>query len=1483
MADLGNLFFSLGLDTKDIDTAWDKALKKYGQKAQVDLKLNVGDLKTIKAQYAELNAKNKLAQDTEQRGKMNALKLTREQLKTEELINTQKARTQAVQDRTTASIHRTNSALSQQNRLYQNLNTMAASYLSLFAAGRLARELVTITGEFESQKVALQAILGDLNGANKIFDQIKQLAVKSPFQFKDLVSYTKQLSAFSIPMNELYDTTKMLADVSAGLGVGMDRLVLAYGQIRAASVLRGQEVRQLTEAGIPVIEELRKKFEELGETGLTAADIFDKISARLVPFEMIKEMFADMTSEGGKFFQMQEIQAETLKGKVSNLVDAYQIMFAEIGGRGEGALKWGVDTLRVLMVHYEAIGKLLATLVAAYGVYHTSLLITAAANGTLMASNNLLITSFIATRKALQTLTLAMSTNPYLALALAVTTVIGTMWALSDSTTAAEKAQAKLSDTMKNLEETKQKMKTEVNSLVGTITGETSSVYEQVKAWDELIKRYVFFSNYSIDQLRGMSDEEKKSLLASFFQTDSRQSIQNLFDAKRKEVQELETLYGSLSSKAMDWVSGTFDVEMTFGAGDKMAADVAKRWRVAKEELKAIAIQLDEVNRLEKEAEFQAKPEEVRIAILNARQEALLAQKKLIESDIAEGKTKEGMMASINKQIKETSAALSKFKEGEVRKNKEYWEKQKSDAESVLDGFEDTTLRMMRAGRFEGIKPELVGAYKKAVAEIRQADKVLGIYDYSDKEQKKQQEKEQEDAIRLLQQRLDYLEKVKKAYQDLVATLGAGNEDIAARFVNNLFGTTFTTQDFGTNFKSTIEPIIGQLSLLGDKGKEAADKMRISLDEAMKSDAVKEYTDTIKSQNRAREDANKLLTEQRAKEGDLNRLIEERDYKMSEIADTEENAAELRDAIFNDYKQKILEIGKEWLKTLGLEGDATDFIKSKIKDIIPLFKSIDKLNLSELRELSNMLDKLQIDPKTLEFLKLFGIDVEKLNEAIKNAAKTTKEEQVDPEKWKRIVGYVNMYADALSDIGQELEGMGGAWGEIGGAIVGVVSQAENLVTALDDGAKKEDKIGAGLSALSSIIVMFINQAEKNKQAQEEWNLSIIDGVHQMSLMRIEAEAYKEANLFGVENPYAKAIAGAKRYAVAMAELNKVVAAGSVQTGTKKVVSGKNVATGAGAGAAIGAVVGTVIPVIGNLVGAAVGAVVGAIVGLFATKTVPIFESLSSQYGQIFNEKFELNPEILANYKKLDEATKQLVDNWEEIRKKALEAEEEMRTTFKELAGDMGSQLSDALVNAFRNGDIYSAVDDYKQYVSNVIGDIISQLIFAAQFGELFNELEQRFNESFKAGGDQDIVDDIMWFTTAYQDKIDAYNKAMEAAQKTLGAQGIDILKPEQEGKTQSSTLGGAIQASVTENTANLLGGYINGIRADGAKRTMLAEQMLPLVSNINDTMGNGLAHLAAISSNTFRTANGIDRLVEKVDALTTPNGATRLNAVIKTN
>lgn len=204
-------------------------------------------------------------------------------------------------------------------------------YAGIFRGISMLKSIRDTTAEFELQRVALGGILQDADKAQELFGQIKAAAVKSPFEIKDLVSYAKQLSAYRIEYDKLFDTTMMLADVSAGLGVDMSRLILAFGQVRAASVLRGQELRQFTEAGVPLVELLADKFTQLNNRLVSTAEVFELISKRAVPFKMVEEIFEDMTSAGGIFYEMQAKQADTLKGKFLNLKDAVSIAYDEMG------------------------------------------------------------------------------------------------------------------------------------------------------------------------------------------------------------------------------------------------------------------------------------------------------------------------------------------------------------------------------------------------------------------------------------------------------------------------------------------------------------------------------------------------------------------------------------------------------------------------------------------------------------------------------------------------------------------------------------------------------------------------------------------------------------------------------------------------------------------------------------------------------------------------------------------------------------------------------------------------------------------------------------------------------------------------------------------------------------------------------------------------------------------------------------------------
>lgn len=266
--------------------------------------------------------------------------------------------------------------LQTQHRSLMDISGQLARKLALvFSVSQITgyvKKLIEVRGEFELQQRSLQAILQNKDEANRIWQQTVDLAVRSPFRVKELVSYTKQLAAYRIESDKLFETNKMLADISAGLGVDMQRLILAFGQVRSAAYLRGTELRQFTEAGIPILEQLAQYFTELEGRAVSVGDVFERVSKRMVSFADVEEIFKRMTSEGGTFYRMQEIQAETLKGMWSNLKDSVDIMVNDIGKGNESTLKSSLALVKQLVDNWRSVKAVIETagisLMAYFGV-----------------------------------------------------------------------------------------------------------------------------------------------------------------------------------------------------------------------------------------------------------------------------------------------------------------------------------------------------------------------------------------------------------------------------------------------------------------------------------------------------------------------------------------------------------------------------------------------------------------------------------------------------------------------------------------------------------------------------------------------------------------------------------------------------------------------------------------------------------------------------------------------------------------------------------------------------------------------------------------------------------------------------------------------------------------------------------------------------------------------------------------------------------
>lgn len=344
-----------------------QAVRAALQAAGLNTNFTASDLRAAKAAAIQTKAEASAAAAREL-ARQRAARAAKAEL---DLANARERSANAARRHMTATLNM-NGAMNSQLSIVGQLRNEFLGLYSIYAAQNFLRAVVDIGGELENQKIAMASILQDEGKATTIFNQIKKLAVASPFGVMDLNQYAKQLSAYSIPYNELYDTMKRLADISAGVGVDMGRIILAFGQIKAAKFLKGTELRQLTEANIPMVDKLAERFSKLEGRIVSAGEVLDMISKKKVTFEDVKDVLWELTDDGGMFHNMQEVLSESVKSKWKNLADMIDIMLGDIAESMGSTLKWTAESLTTLAQNWKEVVPFITAATAAFGTYRVA-------------------------------------------------------------------------------------------------------------------------------------------------------------------------------------------------------------------------------------------------------------------------------------------------------------------------------------------------------------------------------------------------------------------------------------------------------------------------------------------------------------------------------------------------------------------------------------------------------------------------------------------------------------------------------------------------------------------------------------------------------------------------------------------------------------------------------------------------------------------------------------------------------------------------------------------------------------------------------------------------------------------------------------------------------------------------------------------------------------------------------------------------------
>lgn len=494
-------------------------------------------------------------------------------------IASETQRLQQANDNVAKSMERVKRSQSSVLNTTDQLTRKIALLFSVSAIQGYVEKLVSVRGEFELQQRALQAILQNKDEANALWEKTVALAVKSPFQVKELVTYTKQLAAYKIEADKLYDTTKMLADVSAGLGVDMGRLILAYGQVKAANYLRASEVRQFTEAGVGLLQELATMYTELEGRMVSVGEVQARITKRMVAFGDVEEVFKRITSAGGIFYNMQEIQAETLAGMISNLKDNFDVMFNEIGKANDGVLKGFINILNTVVAQWRDFAIALNTAGTVFVTYSIKAAIAAAANRKIGVSATEAMIAQGGLAKAIGYTTNALiksfnfvKANPWIILA---TAIAGTIFYLKDLT-------ERLDETRATYDVLNNQIDTQKNNLESL----TNKIEKQVKAQED--------AESSLSNVKKGTQEYKEAEQKANEEREKTQKLLNILKTQYPEVyaKVMQNKEG-IKSLASEQKKYNDELERTSVLNKLMQADVPLIGESFKEQAEAYTTSLD--------------------------------------------------------------------------------------------------------------------------------------------------------------------------------------------------------------------------------------------------------------------------------------------------------------------------------------------------------------------------------------------------------------------------------------------------------------------------------------------------------------------------------------------------------------------------------------------------------------------------------------------------------------------------------------------------------------------------------------------------------------------------------------------------------------------------------------------------------------------------------------------------------------------------
>lgn len=1350
-----------------------------------------------------------------------------------------------------------------QFNLAVQLRNQLANIYSVYAAERFLTQIIEIGGEFQKQRVALQTMFKDATKADVLFGQIKELAVVSPFEFKELAGYTKQLAAFNIPYEEMYDTTKRLADISAGVGVDVGRIILAYGQVRSAEFLKGTELRQFTEAGIPLLEQLRKKFEELGETGITVGDVFDKISKREVSFQMVKDVLWDLTNEGGQFYNMQGALADTLAGKLSNLRDAYDVMLADIAESNNSTLSKGLDLITDTMSNWEELSKYILSAVAAYGSYKAAILLLTAASKAWLALEQLqTITNLTRAIQGLSQVTKAQSvamgvlntvtkSNPFVIIATAIAGLTGAFFLFSDKAKSTQEIITDLNESLgklqTNFEENKgmeklideyellsnkQNKTTEESKRLETVT---ASLKSHFKGAAMEVNAYSGSLQLSVQKMRELNAEQKRN-----YEISARQGLKEAEERAQELRDKIKYINMVISNGSGRFhVGEATNMEDIFYFGyvtDKDLAEMADNVIKYEDELK----KLEESSKNTKEFLDNLGKSDKNI---NGLKEELKGWRKSV-ADFVSGNN--SLKHLVPKEDDDYASWLKKLKD------------ELSDAKDELARKEGTK------GLFS---EDDIKADKRRIQELQS---VVDKFNISIDNKETKSTKNWSDILQnQLQSLKDFRVKAElEIEQAVVNSMAEGGEKELAQL--NL------------NHKKRLSEIDKQTNEIVKKYKEAEKTRWMKENPGKKesefkssitgiNDLPSEFQDIIQQ---LVETENKLYTKSVT------------DY-FNSVAKEFQGYLEKRKSIEQEYAKKRNVLFKSGAsadtikETYYQEDEALKRLDVEMAQRENTFQSwVNKLSSIGLEQLRKMLIEAQAelmkaeisDPDNGEKLASYRAMLVKIREELDKIERGEREAQgKDDNKgkikdWKEQYKVLDKVNDSFIEIGDSAGGTAGKIIKEAGQMTSSLLQMANAVKSIETNMESLNKasviliaISAGLKVVTGIFGLF-NRTDYMAEYRKE-------------VAKLNDELKKVKENARIDSGEYDTIFGTDEWANARNNIDAARDALMRYQSTLNDIKNRKVYE-------------DVSDKVANIFDIDLDKTFDSLEESLANMQVQIrhstwfrsakYASLKDAAPELFNEDSSVNMDALAEFvnsdmfKKLSEENQrylqQMLDNWSTYE----EALDSVKNYLTGIFGDLGNTMMDALVDAFENGT--DAAKKFTDSVSDMLEKLATNMIYSATLGPIMENAQERMleitkneelsdEEKFK--GYTSVMEGMTNDALAQQEMA---MKLMEEYKKMAKEKGWDIYTPDNE---KQNGLSQSVKG-ITEDQANVLGSYLNAIRHDvSVKRSLLENIAGNLLPTMSITAQAQLQQLNAIADNTKINADAALEIQKSAIAIQT--------------